>query len=239
MQVPLLDLKLQYQSLKQELRKEVDEIIESQYFILGPKVTEFEEGLRQFCGAGHAIGVSSGTDALLVILMGMGVGPGDAVITTPYTFFATAGGIARVGATPIFVDIEPETYNMSVDALRRCLKEQCTVQADGSLLTKKGERVRAIMPIHLFGLVARMREITDLAREYRLPVIEDAAQALGADYPSADGTALHAGAIGDFGYFSFFPSKNLGGFGDGGAVVCKEESIAVKMRALRNHGMEQ
>ena len=238
MQVPLLDLKLQYQSLKSQIRAEIEAITDSQVFIGGPKVDSFEKAVCDYTGARHAIGVTSGTDALLVILMALDIGPGDAVITTPYTFFATAGSIARTGATPVFVDIDPATYNISVTALAACLESECRKNPDGSLTHRSGHKVKAIMPVHLYGLCCAMDEILALARQHSLPVIEDAAQALGADYPSQSGT-LRAGAIGDFGSYSFFPSKNLGAFGDGGMVVCRDEEMAAKIRALRNHGGER
>ena len=235
--VPLLDLKPQYQPLREQIRAEIDALMDSQLFIGGPKVEAFEHAVCQYTGAPHAIGVTSGTDALLIALMALGIGSGDAVITTPYTFFATAGSIARTGATPMFVDIDPETYNLSVSALRRLL-ETCAIDASGNLRTREGLAVRAIMPVHLFGLCAPMDDVLELASRHQLPVIEDAAQALGAAYPSKTGT-IWAGAIGDFGCFSFFPSKNLGAFGDAGMVVCKDAAMANKLRALRNPGGEQ
>jgi len=237
MQVPLLDLKLQYQGLRDQIRVEVDQIMDSQIFIGGPKVEAFERAVCEYTGAAHAIGVTSGTDALLISLMALGVGPGDAVITTPYTFFATAGSITRVGAAAVFIDIEPQTYNISVPALRSYL-ENCRTNAEGKLLSHDGKTIRAIMPVHLYGLCCAMDEILELAAQYGLPVIEDSAQALGADYPSKKG-AGHAGAMGDFGCYSFFPSKNLGAFGDAGMVVCKDAAAAEKVRALRNHGGER
>lgn len=238
MQVPLLDLKLQYQTLKNEICAEIEAIADSQIFIGGPKIEAFEKAVCQYTGAPHAIGVTSGTDALLVALMALGIGGGDAVITTPYTFFATAGCIARTGATPVFIDIEPATYNISIPALTEYLETKCHADAAGNLLGHNGQKIKAIMPVHLFGLCCEMDRINDLGKKYGLPVIEDAAQALGADYPSRNGT-LHAGAIGDFGTYSFFPSKNLGAFGDAGMVVCRNGAMAEKIRALRNHGGER
>jgi dTDP-4-amino-4,6-dideoxygalactose transaminase len=238
MQVPLLDLKLQYNPLKSQIRAEMDAVADSQVFIGGPKIEAFEKAICEFTGANHAIGVTSGTDALLVALMALDIGPGDAVVTTPYTFFATAGSIARTGATAVFVDIDAATYNISVPALAAYFEKQCRRAADGSLTSHNGRKIKAIMPVHLYGLCCEMDEILALAANYSLPVIEDAAQALGAEYPSKNG-ALHAGAIGDFGTYSFFPSKNLGAFGDAGMVVCRDEAMAVKIRALRNHGGER
>jgi dTDP-4-amino-4,6-dideoxygalactose transaminase len=226
MQVPLLDLTKQYQPLRDQIRAVIDELTDAQQFILGPKVEAFEKAVCEYTGARHALGVSSGTDALLVILMALGIGPGDAVVTTPYTFFATAGCIARVGARPIFVDIDPATYNISVDGLRECLEKN------------RNAKIKAIMPVHLFGLSCAMDEICALAAEHgNLSVIEDAAQALGAQYPSKQGVK-QCGAIGDFGSYSFFPSKNLGAFGDAGMVICRDDPMARRLRALRNHGME-
>ncbi len=239
MHVPLLDLKLQFQSLRETILPEVNAIIESQHFILGEKVENFEKAVAEYTGAPHAVGVSSGTDALLLILMALDIGPGDAVLTTPYTFFATAGCIARLGATPVFVDIDPATFNISTAALADYLEHKATRSGDGKLLSHSGQKIRALMPVHLFGLSCAMDEITALATRYGLAVIEDAAQALGADFPSRDGSTGHCGAMGDFGSFSFFPSKNLGGFGDGGMVVCRDAAMAAKMRSLRNHGMEE
>jgi len=223
MQVPLLDLKKQYQPLRDQIRAKIDEIADSQHFILGPEAEGFEREICAYTGANYAIGVSSGTDAELAILMALGVGPGDAVITTPYSFFATAGGIARLGARIIFADIEPGTFNICPDRLRERLESPRT------------EIIKAIIPVHLFGLSARMGEIRALAAGHRIPVIEDAAQALGAEYPGGG----KCGAMGEFGFYSFFPSKNLGAFGDGGMIVCREEEMAHKIRALRNHGMER
>jgi dTDP-4-amino-4,6-dideoxygalactose transaminase len=237
MQVPLLDLKLQYQTLREQVRVEVDQIMDSQVFIGGPKVEAFERAVCEYTGAAHAIGVTSGSDALLIALMALGIKAGDAVITTPYTFFATAGSIARVGAASVFIDIDPQSYNISTSALRSYL-ESCKKNAQGQVVSHAGQVIRAIMPVHLYGLCCAMDEILELAGQYGLPVIEDSAQALGSQYPSKNG-AVSAGAMGDFGCYSFFPSKNLGAFGDAGMVVCKDAKMAEKLRALRNHGGEQ
>lgn len=239
MRVPLLDLSAQYRELAAPMREQFEEILASQQFILGPKVEQFEEAICRYCRVEHAIGVSSGTDALLAILMALGLGPGDAVITTAYSFFATAGCIARVGAEPVFVDIDPETYNLSPAALEQGLTMACTTEPDGQLRTRAGNRVRAIVPVHLFGLCAEMDAICELARRHRLVVIEDAAQAIGAEYPSSDATARQAGTVGDFGYFSFYPTKNLGAAGDAGLVVCRDAASAERLRVIRQHGMEQ
>jgi dTDP-4-amino-4,6-dideoxygalactose transaminase len=237
MPVPLLDLQLQYQSLKPEIDAAIADVVATQHFILGPKVEAFERELAEFCGVPHAIGMSSGTDALLAILMALEIGPGDAVITTPYSFFATAGSIARVGARPLFVDIDPETYNLSPERLREFIGSDCE-RREGVLRYKPdGSRIRALMPVHLFGLCCDMNPIQSIAQEYQLPVIEDAAQALSAEYV-ANGVPVRAGALGDFAAFSFFPSKNLGCFGDGGLVTCRDAEMAERLRSLRNHGME-
>jgi dTDP-4-amino-4,6-dideoxygalactose transaminase len=219
MQVPLLDLRLQYKPLREQIRAEFDALADSQSLILGPKVAELESAIARATGAGHAIGVSSGTDAELIVLMALGIGPGDAVITTPYTFFATAGCVSRVGARPVFVDIDPVTYNLSVPALAEALE--------------KTDRVKAIIPVHLFGCCADMAAILELGKKHGVPVLEDAAQAIGAQHPLGG-----AGAMGDFGWFSFYPTKNLGAFGDAGMVTCRDAEMAAKIRALRNHGME-
>src|SRR5450432_4627430 len=180
MRVPLLDLSEQYRLLAAPIRREFDEILRTQSFILGPKVEEFERALAEYCGARHAIGVSSGTDALLAILMALGIGLGDAVVTTAYTFFATAGCIARVGATPIFVDIDPVTFNISPASIANFLGSHCQRNAQNELVDSAGRIVRAIVPVHLFGLCCEMDAINELARRYQLTVIEDAAQAIGA-----------------------------------------------------------
>jgi len=216
MKVPLLDLKAQYASLRDEIEPVMKEVSESQYFIMGPRVTECEAAVSAYSGAVHGIGVSSGTDALLVSMMALGIGPGDEVITSPYTFFATAGSIVRLGARPVFVDIDPVTFN---------------IRADG-IAEKITAHTRVILPVHLFGQVADMDPIMALAGEKGLAVIEDACQAIGAEYKGK-----RAGAIGSCGCFSFFPSKNLGAFGDGGMVTTNDAGLAEKISWLRNHGM--
>jgi dTDP-4-amino-4,6-dideoxygalactose transaminase len=215
--VPLLDLKAQYAGLREETRRVVDEIFESQYFIMGPAVAECEKLVAAYSGCAHAVGVSSGTDALIIALMAEEIGPGDEVITTPYTFFATAGSIARVGATPVFVDILPDTFNI----------DPAKIEA------KITKNTKAIMPVHLYGQCAEMDAISDIAKRHNLTVIEDAAQAIGSEYHGR-----RAGSMGRYGCFSFFPSKNLGGAGDGGMVVTNDDEAAEKLRMLRNHGMK-
>ena len=237
MRVPLLDLSEQYRPLEKEILGQVKEVLATQRFILGPKLTQFENAVAKYCEIEHAIGVSSGTDALLVALMAMEIGDGDSVITTAFSFFGTAGSIVRLGARPVFIDIDPATYNISTSALREYLMGQCQPDANGILRNNAGLRIRAIMPVHLFGLCAEMNEILSIAREYRLPVIEDAAQAIGAQYP-LKGRAAKAGSMGDIGCFSFYPSKNLGAAGDAGLVVCRDEKLAKRLRILREHGME-
>jgi len=237
MHVPLLDLGEQYRALSEPIREAVDEVLGSHRFILGPKVQAFEKAIAAYCNAPHAVGVSSGTDALLAILMALGIGPGDAVITTPYTFFATAGCIARVGARPVFADIDPETYNISPSAIRECIQKNCKVDSDGGLRTKSGEKIRAIIAVHLFGLCCDVAALHEISERFKLHLIEDAAQAIGAEFPLGEKTGK-AGTMSEVGFFSFYPSKNLGAAGDAGMIVCRDETLASKLRAIRNHGME-
>ena len=227
MHVPLLDLKAQYAAIRSEIRPVLDEVCESQYFIMGPKVEAFERNAAAYCGAREAIGLSSGTDAILAALMALDVGPGDAVLTTPYTFFATAGSIARLGAVPLFADIDPATFNMDPRAARKVLEKPPA--------RFRGRRVKVILPVHLYGQSADMRLFLDLAAEFKCRIVEDACQAIGAEYP-ADGGARKVGAMGDIGCFSFFPSKNLGCFGDGGMAVTSDAALAARLRVIRAHG---
>lgn len=222
MKVPLLDLKAQYQTIKTEVRKRIDEICDSQYFILGPQVEQMEEKIAAYCQVPHAVGVSSGTDALIIALMAAGIGPGDRVVTSPYTFFATAGAIARVGAVPLFVDIDAQTY--AID--NRCLADVLDRMAKSDR-----DRVKAVIPVHLYGQCAEMDPLLEICRGYDLTVIEDAAQAIGAEY-----NGRRAGSMGDFGCFSFFPSKNLGAFGDAGLVTTASKAMDERLRMLRVHG---
>ena len=222
MKVPLLDLKAQYKAIKEEILKVAEEIFESQYFILGPRVEALEKDIAGYCSSKHAVGVSSGTDALLISLMAADIGSQHTVVTTPYTFFATAGSIFRTGAKPIFVDIDPDTYNISPESLESVI---------AAMTGKELARLKAVMPVHLYGQCADMDPILKIANEYNLFVIEDAAQAIGAEY-----RGRRAGAMSDFGCFSFFPSKNLGAFGDGGIVITGSDELYDKLRVLRVHG---
>jgi dTDP-4-amino-4,6-dideoxygalactose transaminase len=234
MQVPLLDLKPQYRALKAEIDAAIERVCDAQAFILGPGVRELESAVAAYSGCTHGIGMSSGTDALLAALMALDIGAGDAVITSPYTFFATAGTIARAGARSLFVDIDPATFNLSPAAVERLLREDCE-RRDGRLVHRTtGTTVRALMPVHLYGQMAEMTPLMALAREFGLRVIEDAAQAIGA----ADGDKRRACSIGDIGCLSFFPTKNLGAFGDAGMCVTNDAALAAKLAMVRVHGME-
>jgi dTDP-4-amino-4,6-dideoxygalactose transaminase len=235
--VPLLDLTRQYERVRELVERRVKAVFDSQQFILGRAVEEFEEAFRDFTGCAQAVGMSSGTDAQLAILLAMGIGPGDAVITTPYTFFATAGSIHRAGAEPVFVDIAPDTFHMDPARVCECL-ERLAAGSDRPLITTRGNRVRAIIPVHLFGVCCPVDALAETAASYQLTLIEDAAQAIGAEYPSKGG-ASQAGTFGDAAFFSFFPTKNLGGAGDAGMAVCRSEELAQKLRLVRNHGMER
>jgi dTDP-4-amino-4,6-dideoxygalactose transaminase len=215
MPVPLLDLKAQYAAIRDEVQAALDRVIETQYFILGPEVEALENEVAAYSQCQFGIGVSSGTDALLAALMAIGIKPGDEVVTTPYTFFATAGCIARLGAKPVFVDIDPLTYNINPAGLEAAITG----------------RTRAIIPVHLFGQMADMDPIMEIAGRHSVYVIEDAAQAIGSEYKGR-----RAGSIGHLGCFSFFPSKNLGAFGDGGMVTTNDPVLADQVKLLRGHG---
>ena len=224
MQVPLLDLRAQYQTIKAEILDAVEKVFESQHFILGAPVEELEKEIAEYCRTKHAIGVSSGTDALLISLMAAGVGSGDCVLTTPYTFFATAGSIARLEARPIFADIDPDTYNISSEGI---------TSAIAGMSGEERARLKAIIPVHLYGQCADMDPVLQIAEQQDLVVIEDAAQAIGATH---DGR--FAGSMGSFGCFSFFPTKNLGAFGDGGIVTTNADELFDRLRVLRVHGSQ-
>jgi dTDP-4-amino-4,6-dideoxygalactose transaminase len=215
MKVPLLDLRAQYESLRAETRAAVDRVLESQGFVLGADVRALEEEIAAYTGARHAVGCASGSDALLLALMALDVKAGDEIITTPYSFFATAGSIARLGARPVFVDIEPRTYNIDIDRIEAAITE----------------RTRALLPVHLYGQCAEMDALASVASRHHLPVIEDAAQAIGAEDASRG-----AGSLGQIGCFSFYPTKNLGGAGDGGMLSTNDDAIAARLRSLRVHG---
>ena len=224
MNVKLLDLSQQYRAMRGEVLKRVEEVCDSQSFILGKNVKGLEEEMARFCGARHAVGVASGSDAILLSLMAIGIGSGDRVMTTPYTFFATASAIVRLGATPIFIDIEPETYNIDPHGIEEYLKK-------ASRRSSISKSIKAIIPVHLFGQCADMAPILSLAKKYGLKVVEDAAQSIGAEYKGR-----RAGSMGDTGCLSFYPSKNLGGFGDGGMVITSKKGLADRLRILRVHG---
>ncbi len=218
MKVPLLDLKLQYNTIKDEIEKKALEIFESQYFIMGPEVTAMEEEFQNYLDVKNAIGVSSGTDALLIALMAIDIQPGDEVIIPTYSFFATAGVVSRMNAVPVLVDSDPVTFNIDPAEIEK----------------KITSKTKAIIPVHLYGQSAEMDQIMEIARKHNIKVIEDGAQAISTQYK--DGKCL--GTIGDIGCFSFFPSKNLGCFGDGGLVTTNDDELGHKIKLLRNHGME-
>jgi dTDP-4-amino-4,6-dideoxygalactose transaminase len=216
-QIPLLDLKAQHRAIREEVMAAVTRVIDSQRFILGEEVEALEHEIAAYCGTRHAVGCASGSDALILALSALGVGPGDEVLTTPYTFFATAGAIHHVGARPVFVDIEPDTFNIDVN--------------QAALVLASRPSIRAIIPVHLFGGCADMDPLIELGNANSVPVIEDAAQAIGAKYKDR-----RAGSIGAVGCFSFFPSKNLGGYGDGGMLTTNDDELAARLKSLRMHG---
>jgi dTDP-4-amino-4,6-dideoxygalactose transaminase len=234
MQVPLLDLRAQYAPLRARIEQAIREVCDSQRFVLGPRVAQLERDLARYCQTAHAIGVSSGTDALLVALMALGIGPGDEVITSPFTFFATGGVVARLGARPVFCDIDPRTFNLAPSAVAAFIEESCE-RRDGGLFNRAtGGTVRALMPVHLYGQVADMDPLLGIASQHALTVVEDAAQAIGAEL--ADGR--RAGSMGSIGCLSFFPTKNLGAFGDAGMCTTNDPVLAQKLQVLRVHGGE-
>ncbi len=227
MKVPLLDLRAQLEYLEDDLIEAVTRVVRSTRYIQGPEVTGLEEEIARYCGTEFGVAVSSGTDALLISLMSIGIGQGDLVLTTPYSFFATMGVILRVGAVPVFADIDPVSYNIDPENVAEILEKD------------KGQKIKAIIPVHLYGQCADMDSLMEIAGQYNIPVIEDAAQAIGAEYPSIKGDSIQYGRAGSFGLcgcFSFFPSKNLGGIGDGGMVVTNDREFAEKLILMRNHG---
>ncbi|HWP56490.1 MAG TPA: DegT/DnrJ/EryC1/StrS family aminotransferase [Candidatus Acidoferrales bacterium] len=233
--VPLVDLKAQYQSLRREVFAAIEEVLERQAFILGPAVSRFEAQAAGYLGCRAAVGVASGSDALLLSLMALDIGPGCGVVVPPFTFFASASAIVRVGAAPIFVDIDPETCLLSPAAVN-ALVDGCERQGGGLSHRRTGARLKALLPVHLFGQTCDMRSLQALARSHGLFIIEDVAQAMGARAVSGDGATRAAGTLGDLGCFSFFPSKTLGGIGDGGLIATHRQDLAEKLRALRMHG---
>jgi dTDP-4-amino-4,6-dideoxygalactose transaminase len=230
--VPLLDLKAQFAQIRTEVMPVIDQVCAGQHFILGEHVRALEAEVARYCGASSGIGVSSGTDALLLALMALEIGPGDEVITSPFTFFATAGTIARTGARPVFCDIDPVTFNIAPASVQAFLEGRCEAKGGHLVNRATGGRIRALMPVHLYGQSADMAPLMALAKQYGLKVIEDAAQAIGTEYKSG----VRAGTFGDVGCFSFFPSKNLGAFGDAGLCTTNDAELAERMRVLRVHG---
>lgn len=229
MKVPLLDLRPPLEELRDEIIEAVTQVIDSTRYIMGPEIDSLEKKIAEYCGTVDAVGVSSGTDALLLSLMVLDVGPGDLVLTSNFSFFATAGVVVRLNATPVFVDIDPVTFNIDPEQLRLTLAKM-------DVGTRK--RVKAIIPVHLYGQCADMKEVLNIAAEFKIPVIEDSAQAIGAEY-EIDGKKRQAGSLSDFGCFSFFPSKNLGGVGDGGIVTVNKPELAEQLRLKRVHGGER
>jgi dTDP-4-amino-4,6-dideoxygalactose transaminase len=234
MQVPLLDLRAQYAPLRAEIESVVREVCDAQRFVLGPRVVELESRIAEYSSTKFGIGVSSGTDALLLALMALDIGSGDEVVTTPYTFFATAGVVARLGARPVFCDISDDSFNLDPRAVALFIETRCHRVGPDLVNRATGGRVKAIIPVHLYGQTADMDALMRIAREHGLAVVEDAAQAIGAEMP--DGR--RAGSIGDIGCLSFFPTKNLGAFGDAGMCVTNDPALNEKLKILRVHGGE-
>ena len=221
--VPFFNLAVQFKSIEEEVKSALDEVFRTQQFILGPQVQVLEETIARYCGTRYAIGVASGSDALLLSLMALGIGTGDEILLPSFTFFPTAGCVSRLGATPVYVDIDPETYNMDPSRIEQ----------------KISSKTKAILPVHLFGQCADMNPLLEIAKEKKLFLIEDAAQALGAEYkPTTGEDGRRAGQMGDLGCFSFYPTKNLGAFGDAGMVVTNHPDLAEKVRLLRAHGSQ-
>lgn len=227
MNIPVLDLKAQYQTIREEINKKIQEVISSQSFVLGAEVDELEKEIASYSRMKFAVGVSSGSDALLVSLMALEIGEGDGVVTTPFTFFATAGSIARLKARPVFCDIDERSFNISPVKLEELLQNKSG--------KKKSSSIKAVIPVHLYGQCAEMDPVLKLTKQHNLWVVEDAAQAIGSEYPASSG-AKKACSMSHLGVLSFFPSKNLGGYGDGGMVLTDDENLAKKIRLLRVHG---
>ncbi|MGB2601805.1 MAG: DegT/DnrJ/EryC1/StrS family aminotransferase [Candidatus Omnitrophota bacterium] len=225
MSIPLLDLKAQYQTIKSEINEVLGKVVESQYFILSPEVSSLEAEIADYTGVPYAAGVASGTDAIILALKGLGVGPGDMVITTPFTFFATAESISILGAKPLFVDVDPQTYNIDPDKVENLLEE---------IDVRDKCKIKAIIPVHLYGQCADMTRIMEIAKKHDLKIVEDCAQAIGAVH-----NGKKAGSFGNAGCFSFFPSKNLGGFGDGGMIVTSDRELIERIKKLRVHGSRE
>lgn len=234
--IPLIDLKAQYRVIQAEVQRAIHEVMASQQFILGPRVERFEEEVASYLGCRYAVGVASGSDALLLSLMALGIGAGDAVLVPPFTFFSTVSSITRLGARPVFVDIDPQSCLLDPKEVEAVLEERCS-HFDGQLIEQKNQlRVKAILPVHLFGQCCPMAPLLSLAQRYHLHIVEDVAQALGAQAPLSPGVSKPAGTLGDLGGFSFFPSKNLGGIGDGGLVATSRSDLAEQIGILRVHG---
>jgi dTDP-4-amino-4,6-dideoxygalactose transaminase len=231
MAVPLLDLRAQFATIEKEVREQIDDVLDTQRFILGPKVAELEEKIAAYCQVPYAIGVASCSDALLISLMAIDLKPGDCVITTAYSFFASSGCISRLGGLPLFCDISLDTYNIDPARVSEFIESKCETSHDGLRYRPTGGPVRAIIPVHLYGQCADMTAISEIAKQHRLVIIEDAAQAVGATHKGNP-----ACSFGDLGCLSFFPSKNLGGYGDGGMVTTPSADLAEKIRKLRLHG---
>jgi dTDP-4-amino-4,6-dideoxygalactose transaminase len=233
--IPIVDLRAQYAGIRAEVLAAIGEVLESQQFILGPAVSRFEQQMARYLGCAHAAGVASGSDALLLALMALDIGPGDGIVVTPFTFFSTVSSITRLGATPLFVDINPSDCLLSAPALEKLLAQRARCENGRTVDAKTGLRIKALLPVHLFGQCSAMEEFLSLAQRFGLRVVEDVAQACGGR-TSIAGREKFAGAMGDLGCFSFFPSKTLGGYGDGGLVTTQDAVLADKIKALRMHG---
>jgi dTDP-4-amino-4,6-dideoxygalactose transaminase len=233
--IPIVDLRAQYRTLESEIRRAMDEVLESQLFVLGPAVSRFEQQIAAYLSCRYAVGVASGSDALLLALMTLGLGRGDAVLVPPFTFFSTVSAITRLGATPLFIDIDAENYLLAPGSVKEFIDERCRFESDRLMVKRTALRVRAILPVHLFGQSCAMPEFLLLAKQNKLLIIEDVAQACGSR-TVIGGESKFAGTFGDLGCFSFFPSKSLGGYGDGGLISTNRHDFAEALRMLRMHG---